>query len=133
MIIEINLVSAKIEELEKLKSLIENTIVEKEKEKQRNIDIKMINKYREVLVTNIKLLLNTQPTILEFGDFIQLLHSFEHSPNKTEFIKIYFGDFIKSIMNEISFQFHDKTDIMIITTKNSEKYLTDFIKELERI
>lgn len=93
----------------------------------------MINTYREVLITNIKLLLNIKPTILELGDFIQLLHSFEHSTNKTEFIKIYFGDFIKSIINEITFQLHDKTDIMIINTKNSEKYLTDFIKELERI
>ncbi|MBO7715333.1 MAG: hypothetical protein J6S85_17330 [Methanobrevibacter sp.] len=132
MRIEINLASAKIEELEKLKSLIKNTIKAKEEEQQRQRDREMIKTYCNFLIENIYFFLSCKFKIEKEGILYRYIKNFLESQDKQEWIKENFLLTISNLNIEVC-QNYKLEDIKLLNTHDTSMLLCDFKTELNRL
>ena len=132
MRIEINLTSAKIEELEKLKSLIKNTIKAKEEEQQRQRDREMIKTYCNFLIENIYFFLSCKFKIEKEGILYRYIKNFLESQDKQEWIKENFLLTISNLNIELC-QNYKLEYIKLLNTHDTSMLLCDFKTELNRL
>ena len=132
MDIEIEFKNTSLEELVKLKSLIENKIKEKEEEQQRQKERLMIHTYRICLIENIKILLRCKPRITDKGELYSYIKNFIESTNKQEWIKEYFVPTMAIINTELCKHFKLRL-YELLNEHDTYMLLCDFKVELSKI
>ena len=132
MDIEIEFKNTSLEELGKLKSLIENKIKEKEAEQQRQKERLMIHTYRICLIENIKILLRCKPRITDKGELYSYIKNFIESTDKQEWVKEYFVPTMAVINTELCNHFKLRL-YELLNEHDTYMLLCDFKTELSKV
>ena len=132
MRIDINLASAKIEELEKLKSLIENTIEAQKVEQQRQRDREMIKTYRNCLIENVNFFLS-QKLVIEDGEILHhYIKHFIQCHDKPTWIKENFWTVMKNLIIELCDNYKTKCKKRL-SKHDTYMLLCEFKTELNKV
>lgn len=132
MRIDINLASAKIEELEKLKSLIENTIEAQKVEQQKWRDKKMIKTYRDYLIENVNFFISSN-LIIEMEEMLHhCIKHFIQCHDKQEWIKENFSLVMENLIIELCYNYKTRCKKRL-SEHDTYMLLCEFKTELSKV
>lgn len=132
MEVKLPLATAKIEDLEKLKALIENTIEAKKEEEQRQKGEEMTKTYRDCLIANVDFFISHKLTIDSGRMFHHCIKHFMECNTKKEWLKENFLLIMDNLTVELCNNFRPRRK-SLLSEHDTYMLLCEFKTELSRV